>query len=118
MDFLTEQGLAVRRGLRVVLASNLLATLRDRELADVGKKLQEQTGQTYRQMQDGQQIGGVYRQSIQLTSGRFALLDNGMGFSLVPWRPVLEKRLGQEVSGSVRGATMSWDFRAQRGLSI
>ncbi len=117
-DFLTEQGLAGRRGLRVVLARNLLATLRDRELADVGKKLQDQTGQKHRPLQDGQQVGGVYRQSIQLTSGRFALLDNGMGFSLVPWRPVLEKRLGQEISGSVRGVTMSWVVRARRGPSI
>jgi hypothetical protein len=26
--------------------------------------------------------------STQLASGRFAMIDNGLGFSLVPWRPV------------------------------
>ena len=36
--------------------------------------------------------------AYQLTSGWFAMLDDGVGFSLVPWRPVIEKRLGQQVS--------------------
>ncbi|WP_433913813.1 DUF3363 domain-containing protein [Brenneria populi] len=27
--------------------------------------------------------------------GRYAMLDDGMRFSLVPWRPVIEQRLGQ-----------------------
>lgn len=62
------------------LARNPLATLRDRELADIGKKLQDQRGETYRPLQDGQQVGGVYRQSIN--SPAVALpLDNGIGFS-------------------------------------
>jgi hypothetical protein len=30
-----------------------------------------------------------------LASGRYAMLDDGMGFSLVPWKPVVEQRLGQ-----------------------
>ncbi|HTP98424.1 MAG TPA: DUF3363 domain-containing protein [Casimicrobiaceae bacterium] len=27
------------------------------------------------------------------TSGRFAMVDNGLGFALVPWRPAVEKAL-------------------------
>src|SRR2546427_12912417 len=38
-DFLAEQGLAVRRGQRVILARNLLGTLRNRELAQVAKDI-------------------------------------------------------------------------------
>jgi hypothetical protein len=30
-----------------------------------------------------------------LTSGRFAMIENGMGFQLIPWQPVLQKRLDQ-----------------------
>ena len=118
VDFLAEQGLAERRGQRVVLARNLLATLRDRELATVGKALQDQTGQTYRPLQDGGQASGVYRRSLQLASGRFAMLDDGMGFSLVPWRPVIEQRLGQQVSAVVRGQSVTWRFERQRGISL
>ncbi|WP_425504304.1 DUF3363 domain-containing protein [Rhodanobacter denitrificans] len=31
-------------------------------------------------------------------SGRFAMLDDGMGFSLIPWKSMIERRLGQSVS--------------------
>jgi Protein of unknown function (DUF3363) len=42
-----------------------------------------------------------------LASGRFAMLDNGKGFSLVPWRPVIEQRLGQTVTAIMRGGSVS-----------
>lgn len=118
VNFLAEHGLADRRSQRVVLARNLLATLRDREVAAVGKALQAQTGQTYRPVPAGGQASGVYRRSLQLASGRFAMLDDGMGFSLVPWRPVIEQRLGQQVSAIVRGQSVTWQFGRQRGLGL
>lgn len=115
-DFLVEQQLADRRGSRVVIARDLLATLRDRELAGVAATLATQNGQVYRPIRDGQRIGGVYRQRLQLASGPFALLDDGHGFSLVPWRPVLASRLGQTVSAVVRGDFVAWQVGRSRGL--
>jgi type IV secretory pathway VirD2 relaxase len=115
MAFLVEQGLAERRGARVVLARNLLATLRDRELAAVGKSLQDETGLGFRPLHDGARVSGLYRRSLQLVSGRFAMLDDGMGFSLVPWRPVVEQRLGQPISAIVRGSSVTWELGRQRG---
>lgn len=38
-----------------------------------------------------------------LASGHYAMLDDGMGFSLVPWKPVIEQRLGQWLAATVRG---------------
>ena len=113
--FLVEQGLAERRGARVVLARNLLATLRDRELAAAGKSLQDSTGLSFRPIHDGARVSGLYRRSLQLVSGRFAMLDDGMGFSLVPWKPVVEQRLGQQVSAIVRGTSVTWELGRQRG---
>ena len=113
--FLVEQGLAERRGERVVLARNLLSTLRDRELAEVGKAIQHQTGLIHRPLRDGERANGVYRRSVQLASGRFAMLDDGMGFSLVPWRPVVEQRLGQQVSVVLRGVSVTWGLGRQHG---
>ncbi|MFN3438202.1 MAG: DUF3363 domain-containing protein [Acidovorax sp.] len=117
-DFLAEQGLAERQGQRIVLSRNLLTTLRDRELTAVGKALQDKSGHIYRPLQDGQQASGVYSRSIQLTSGRFAMLDDGMGFSLVPWRRVIEQRLGQQLIAVVRGSSATWNLGRQRGISI
>lgn len=114
-DFLVELGLAERCGERLALARNLLATLRHRELLEVGKLLQDETGRRFRPAPDGAQVSGVYRRSVQLVSGRFAMLDDGMGFRLVPWRPVLEQRLGQHVSAIVRGSLVSWNLERQLG---
>lgn len=118
VDFLAEQGLAERRGQRVILDRNLLVTLRDRELTAVGSSLQKETGLAFRMLKDGQRASGVYRRSIQLASGRFAMLDDGMGFSLVPWRPVIEARLGKTLTATARGGSVSWDFCRQRVQGI
>ena len=116
--FLVEEGLATRRGQRLVLARDLLATLRDREVAQVGRSLAGETGLDHRPVTDGSKVGGVYRRSMMLASGRFALLDDGVGFSLVPWQPVLEQRIGQFVSGIMRGGSVSWDLSRQRGIGV
>ena len=117
MGFLVEQGLAERRGSRVVLARNLLSTLRDRELTEVGKVIQNETGLIHRLSRDGVRTGGVYRRSVQLASGRFAMLDDGVGFSLVPWRAAMERYLGRSVFAVVRGASVNWGVARERGLS-
>lgn len=117
-DFLVEEGLAERRGQRVVLARNLLETLRGRELAKIAKDIAAATGLEHRPVADEQRVAGVYRRSVMLASGRYAMLDDGMGFSLVPWKPVIEQRLGQQVAATVRGGGVSWEIGRQRGLGI
>ena len=117
-DFLVEQGLAERQGQRVVLARNLLATLRGRELTAAAREITTQTGMQYRPAVEGERVSGVYRRSLQLASGRFALLDDGVGFSLVPWKPVIEQKLGQSLSAVVQGNGVSWQLGRQRGPSI
>lgn len=118
-DFLAEQGLAERRGQRVILARNLLGTLRSRELAQAAKDIAADTGLEHRPVADGQRVAGIYRRSVMLASGRYAMLDDGMGFRLVPWKPVIEQRLGQQIAATIRGAGVSWDVgRRGRGMSI
>jgi len=53
-----------------------------------------------------------------LASGRYAMLDDGMGFSLVPWKPVLEQRLGHTVAAMVRGSSISWSLGSGRGHGV
>jgi hypothetical protein len=117
-DFLAEQGLAEHRGPRVILARNLLATLRNRELTQAGKDIAAETGLEHRPVADGQRVAGIYRRSVMLASGRYAMLDDGMGFSLVPWKPVIEQRLGQQIAATVRGGGVSWEIGRQRGPSV
>ena len=116
-DFLVEQGLAERRSGAVTLERNLLQNLRDREVALVAKALESEAGKTYRELQDGGRASGVYRRAIQLNSGRYALIDGDKGFYLVPWRPVIEGRLGMRVSAVVRGGNVGWELTRNRGVS-
>ena len=57
---------------------------------------------------------GLYRRRVTLASGRFAMIDDGMGFQLVPWRPALEQRLGQQVSAVTTASGVDWDFAPKR----
>lgn len=35
-------------------------------------------------------------------SGKFALVENSHEFTLVPWRPVIDRQLGSKVTGMCR----------------
>jgi type IV secretory pathway VirD2 relaxase len=113
--FLVDQGLAEPGGQGIAIATDLLSTLRTKELESVGRTIEIDTGLIYRPTPDGHRLTGTYRRSLILASGRFAMLENGVDFSLVPWRPAIESRLGQSVSAVVRGSSVSWDIG--RGLS-
>jgi len=117
-DFLAEQGLAEHRGQRVVLARNLLATLRGRELTKTAQEIAAETGLEHRPVMDGQRVAGIYRRSVMLASGRYAMLDDGMGFSLVPWKAVIEPQLGRQLAATVRGGGTSWEIGKRHVISM
>lgn len=117
-EFLAENGLAERRGTHLCMAPDALRRLRDMELAATAKSLAAETGQPYRPVPDGSRVAGTYQRSLQLTSGRFALLDNGVGFSLVPWKPVIDQQLGRSISAVVRGEHVVWHIGRSRTPSI
>ncbi len=118
-EHLVGQGLATHRGQRVTFARDLLQALRQRDLDRAASKIADDTGLPFRKSGDGETVAGTYRQRHDLASGRFAMIDDGMGFELVPWKPQLEKHLGQTVSGTVTaGGGIDWSLGRKRGLSI
>jgi type IV secretory pathway VirD2 relaxase len=119
VDHLASEGLARRQGQRVIFPRDLLETLRRRELDAAAAKLSGETGLTYRPPIAGEHISGVYRQRVTLASGRFAMIDDGFRFQLVPWRPALEPRIGRQVSGIVRpDRGVDWSFGRKRGVEL
>jgi hypothetical protein len=119
IDHLVEQELARRQGQRVVFARDLLDTLRRRELDDAVTRLSAETGLVHRPSAEGEHVSGVYRQRVTLASGRFAMIDDGMGFQLVPWRPALERQFGKQVLGTIsRGGSVDWTFDRSRGIGL
>jgi type IV secretory pathway VirD2 relaxase len=116
-DHLAQEGLAQRSGRRAVFARDLLETLRQRELAAASRRLSGQTGLEAQAIGADGVVAGTYRQRVTLASGRFAIIDNGLGFTLVPWRPDLERHLGRHVEGVLTpGAGVAWSFSPKRGL--
>jgi hypothetical protein len=116
---LIEQELAREEQDRVIYRANMLGILRRRELDRVAGQLSKELGLDYAELRPGERIDGVYRRSLELASGRFAVIENSREFTLVPWRPVLERGLGKPVSGIRRDETISWTIGRQRsGPSI
>lgn len=118
VDHLVSEGLARRQGQRVIFVRDLLDTLRQRELATAGARLAEETGLPYHAIPDGGSITGVFRQRVNLASGRFAMIDDGLGFSLVPWTPSLERQFGNHLTGKMIDGRVEWDFARKRGLAL
>lgn len=119
IDHLSATGLAQRQGQRVVFARDLLGTLRRRELDAIGAKLAGETGLPYQPKTEGANVAGTYRQRLTLASGRFAMIDDGLGFQLVPWSPSLETKLGKHISGVMApGGGVDWSFGKKLGLGI
>ena len=116
---LIEQGDALRRSDgQIAYRRNLLATLETREVARVGSELAFERPVSFRASVDGETVQGTFRRTVSLASGRYALVENAREFTLVPWRPVIDDRLGREVTGIVQGTSVSWQLGRTRGLGI
>jgi len=118
-DELVRQGHASRTaqgGLRI--RANLIGNLARQEVERVGRQLAAERGLTFQPVHEGQTVRGKLLGSAQLASGRYAMIDDGLGFSLVPWRPVLDKEIGRQVMGVMRGGDISWQLGHAVGIGI
>ncbi len=114
-----EQGDATRQhNGRIFYRRNLLATLREREVTRVGSELAVSKALPFRAATDGENVGGKFTGAVQLSSGKFAVIEKSHEFTLVPWRPVIDRQLGREVMGIVRGGSVSWQLGRSRGIGI
>ncbi|MBK5962402.1 type VI secretion protein, partial [Rhodoplanes elegans] len=118
-EHLIGQGLAERQSRGVSFSRNLIETLRRRELDALNERLTADTGQAAVKASAGEYVAGTYRRRFDLASGRLAMLDDGLGFQLVPWSPSLEQHLGRHVSGVARGdGGIDWSFTRKRGIGL
>jgi type IV secretory pathway VirD2 relaxase len=119
-QWLIEQGLAQREGDQVLYRGDMDQRLRRSELRLIAAQLSKELGLEFAEPVAGERISGVCRRRINLSSGGFAVVENSREFTLVPWRPVLERQLGRQVSGIMRSSgSISWTFgRARQGPEI
>jgi type IV secretory pathway VirD2 relaxase len=117
--WLVEQQLADSEGDRVRLRANAILMLQRRELLREGEALSNDIGKAFVEARSGDRIEGKIVRSINLASGKFAVVEKAREFTLVPWRPMLERRIGQSASGIMRGDGVNWSFgRTRAGPQI
>lgn len=100
---------------QTVYRSGMIDALRRRELQRIGAQLSRELGLPFVETESGARVSGTYRRPIEMLSGRFALVEKSREFTLVPWRPVLDRHIGKNVSGILRGDGISWNFGRGRG---
>jgi type IV secretory pathway VirD2 relaxase len=118
-EHLADIGLARRQGQRIIFARNLLDTLKGSDLEATARRLSSEIGIPYNPSKSGEYVMGTVRRQLNLASGRYAMIDNGLGFALVPWSPSLDKQIGKHISGVMRGdGGVDWSFGRGRGLGL
>jgi type IV secretory pathway VirD2 relaxase len=113
-QWLVEQQLADVDGDRIRIRANAIMMLQRRELLRAGDELADELGKRFVEARIGDAIEGRLQRRVDLASGRFALVEKSREFTLVPWRPVLENRLGEAASGIMRPDGVSWRFSRGR----
>uniref|UniRef100_UPI0028D06583 relaxase/mobilization nuclease RlxS n=1 Tax=Sphingomonas paucimobilis TaxID=13689 RepID=UPI0028D06583 len=118
-QWLVERGFAEETGSGTTFPSGMITALQRRELLRVAGQISEELQMPFREAAEGARVEGIYRRSVDLVSGRFALIERSRDFTLVPWRPALEKQVGKSVSGWMRGDGISWSVgRGRTGPGI
>jgi hypothetical protein len=116
---LVEIGLATAKDGKIHIPVGTVATLERQEVDRMGQQMARDRGLTYMPANAGEYVSGRLAGVASLISGRFAMIDNGLGFQLVPWQPLLEKRIGQHISGLQReDGGIEWTWGRNRGLSL
>jgi len=98
---------------------DLIERLERVEVERAGRKFAAERGLEWQAAKPGERVAGTLVGQAQLASGRFAMIDNGLGFQLVPWNEALTKRLGQQVEGlPLPGGGIDWTFWRSRGIGL
>ena len=113
-QWLIEQQLADQEGSQVRLRANAISVLQRRELLRVAGQLTEELDKPFAEARHGDAIAGRLARTVEMASGRYALVENSREFTLVPWRPAMEKQMGKLASGIMRVDGVSWRFGRDR----
>lgn len=114
-QWLVDQQLAEFEGEQLRFRPGATDALRQREIRSLAGQLSSEMGMGVREAVSGERIDGIFRRSVDTGSGKFALIEQSREFLLVPWRPEMERHIGQQITGIPHGGSMSWNVGRGRG---
>lgn len=113
-QWLVAEQLAEERDGCTIYRRDMLAVLQRREMLRVASQLSDELGKPFAEAGPGERIQGHLVRAVEMTSERHALVERSRDFTLVPWRPVMERQIGKSVSGIARDGGIGWAFGRQR----
>ncbi len=96
----------------------MLEHLRKRGLQKASHILSNELGLTPAHLVEGERISGTFNRSVDLASGKYAVIQKSKEFTLVPWRPELEQFRGKPLSGTAGSQGINWDWNVKRGQGL
>jgi len=118
-ETLVEMGHARRTPDRVIrVPGDLVSRLERGEIEQAGKSMMAEKHAPFKMKAESERVSGVFTGTTNLVSGKYAVFENAYEFTLVPLRPVMDDRLGRQISGVVRHSGISWDFSRAWGIGI
>lgn len=102
-----REGVDYRRG--------AFAALQRRELLRLARLLANDTAKSFSETQAGDLIEGKLSRRIDAAGGRYALIEKAKEFTLLPWKPILDRHLGKEVAGMAHERGVNWTIGRGRG---
>jgi len=91
--------------------------LENLDLESAGQLLESEYEKPYKAAPRSGKLAGIYRESVQRPSGKYAIIEKSKEFTLVPWRETLERNRGKSVTANLDGRIVSWTLSKNQGLS-
>jgi hypothetical protein len=90
--------------------------LEARERSNAAKTEATASKRAYVFVEQGETFKGVYEKPINLAQGRFAVVGNAKEFTLVPWRPSIERHRGNPLVAKGTGTGIGWSPEKTKAL--
>ncbi len=117
MRWLRSRGLVSSRDAQT-LSPGDMARLRQDGMQHAGIDVAKQTGLSYRPLEAGEKLEGNFANTYKTPDAKFAIIEHGKEFSLVPWNPELEKMRARQIQLMMSPSMqLSWTRGRERGLS-
>jgi len=116
----TRAAYLARIGAELDAGGRLTSKARDKlavkELNAAGAKIAHQAGMNFISFESDPNFSGVYQRPVNLAQGRFALITWSKEFTLVPWRPEIEKARGKQMLLKATSKDVSWTIGKPKTL--
>ena len=96
----------------------LFETLRQREYQSAAQSLSRELGLSHHAPVEGEQISGTFTKTVNLASGKYAIVEKSHEFTLVPWRSEMESLRGKSLAGTASAQGIQREWGPRRGLGI